>query len=466
METSKFGFIGTFKDSRLNKVGNEILLSMVSHGSSVLNRCAGGFSKAIKYYRFVNNPRVSMTDISQSIYDLTKANCKDKEVVIIQDTTEFNFEKMRQNFSEDDEHLGPTGNNKDIGYFMHCSMVIDADSSFPLGFSDIHLWNRQFGKQDRFERKYKAQPLEQKESFRWFKAIDNSLSVCDQASLCWFVSDRESDIYDVLAKFPMDKAHMIIRIAQNRSIKQVPSRLFEYIKTIEPTGSFPLEVIDKKSAEKKKVNIQVRYGQVDVKVPESSTSKNATKSVLLSFVEAFSEDSSTPINWRLFTDAEVTSLDQALKIIDRYKQRWHIEVLFGILKTKGFDVEQSQLETGLALKKLTLMTLIVALEVNQLRIAYKNADLQLDAKVVFSKKEIAILGVLLGQYQGNTEKQRNPFKANTLAWAAWIIGRMGGWKGLVSQGPPGIISFTEGYKQFKNACQIAEFFSQKDVYKA
>lgn len=87
-----------------------------------------------------------MTDISQSIYDHTNENCKGKEVVIIQDNTEFNFEKMRQIFSDDDEHLGPTGNNKDIGYFMHCSMVIDADSSFPLGFSDIHLWNRQFGK--------------------------------------------------------------------------------------------------------------------------------------------------------------------------------------------------------------------------------------------------------------------------------------------------------------------------------
>lgn len=239
---------------------------------------------------------------------------------------------------------------------------------------------------DRFERKYKAQPLEQKESFRWFKAIDNNLSVCDQASLCWFVSDRASDIYDVLAKFPLDKAHMIIRVAQNRSIKQVPSRLFEHINTIEPKGSFPLEVIDKKSAEKKKVNIQVRFGKVDVKVPESSTSKNANKSVSLSFVEAFSEDSSTPINWRLFIDAEVTSLDQALRIINRYKQRWHIEVLFGILKTKGFDVEESQLATGSALKKLTLLILIAALEVNQLRIAYKNPDLPLNAGAVFSKK--------------------------------------------------------------------------------
>jgi len=112
------------------------------------------------------------------------------------------------------------------------------------------------------------------------------------------------------------------------------------------------------------------------------------------------------------------------------------------------------------------MTLIAALEVNQLRIAYKNPDLPLNGGTVFSKKEIAILGVLLGQYQGNTEKQRNPFKANTLAWAAWIIGRMGGWKGLVSQGPPGIISYTEGYNRFKEACQIAKLFSQKDVYKA
>jgi hypothetical protein len=162
----------------------------------------------------------------------------------------------------------------------------------------------------------------------------------------------------------------------------------------------------------------------------------------------------------------VQTVDQALKVIDRYKQRWHIEVLFGLLKTKGFELEESQLSSGESLKKLCLLTLISALEVNQLRMAYKNKDLKIEAKIIFKPQDLILLNLLLKQYQGRTIKQSNPFIPNSLAWAAWIIGRMGGWKGLESQGPPGIISFTEGYKKFKTISQAAEILMQKDVYKA
>jgi hypothetical protein len=31
--------------------------------------------------------------------------------------------------------------------------------------------------------------------------------------------------------------------------------------------------------------------------------------------------------------------------------------------------------------------------------------------------------------EGNAEKQTNPFEVKSLAWPAWIMGRLGGWKG-------------------------------------
>ncbi|TXD51390.1 MULTISPECIES: hypothetical protein [unclassified Polaribacter] len=46
--------------------------------------------------------------------------------------------------------------------------------------------------------------------------------------------------------------------------------------------------------------------------------------------------------------------------------------------------------------------------------------------------------------QGKTIKLQNHNNPKTTKWAAWIIGRIGGWKGYDSQGPPGVIILKKG----------------------
>jgi len=55
---------------------------------------------------------------------------------------------------------------------------------------------------------------------------------------------------------------------------------------------------------------------------------------------------------------------------------------------------------------------------------------------------------LCEKIQGNTEKQKNPFKSDSLAWAAWVIAKLGGWSGFQSQRPPGIITMKRGLEKF------------------
>ncbi|HEX2184661.1 MAG TPA: hypothetical protein VHN78_04045, partial [Chloroflexota bacterium] len=49
---------------------------------------------------------------------------------------------------------------------------------------------------------------------------------------------------------------------------------------------------------------------------------------------------------------------------------------------------------------------------------------------------------------GPTVKQRNPHAPGSLAWAAWIIARLGGWKGYARERPPGPITFLHGLHRF------------------
>jgi len=40
-----------------------------------------------------------------------------------------------------------------------------------------------------------------------------------------------------------------------------------------------------------------------------------------------------------------------------------------------------------------------------------------------------VLHALQAKLQGRTDKQRNPYRPGTLAWASWTIARLGGWTG-------------------------------------
>ena len=55
---------------------------------------------------------------------------------------------------------------------------------------------------------------------------------------------------------------------------------------------------------------------------------------------------------------------------------------------------------------------------------------------------------------------RNPHPPDSLAWAAWIIGRLGGWDGYPSSKPPGPITIKHGLEYFH---AVAVGWSLRDV---
>lgn len=58
-----------------------------------------------------------------------------------------------------------------------------------------------------------------------------------------------------------------------------------------------------------------------------------------------------PVRWRGLTTHPVMPLEQALQGIPWYSWRWQIEPLLAILKGDGFDIEATQLESGVAIQR-------------------------------------------------------------------------------------------------------------------
>ena len=219
----------------------------------------------------------------------------------------------------------------------------------------------------------------------------------------------------------------------------------------------------------RKALLNIRYAEVRIKKPVLlKTDSSLEDHLTLTVVEAKEDPSSfrsndTPVHWILFTTYAIDNFEQACRIIDWYTFRWQIEQFFRITKSKGIDLENSQLETGEGLKKLALLGFATSLRILQLTLA-RDGIVNDNVKKYFNLQEITVLNLINDQLKGTTKKQQNPFRSGTLAWAAWVISRLGGYSGYSSQSPPGPMTFIWGLNKF-NQIKIGYFLLQKDVYK-
>ena len=380
----------------------------------------------------------------------------DRHVLVINDTTEFNYQDHINFLNPADRDLGPTGNSIDIGFFLHAGLVVDAELDFSLGFSYLKLWNRSFEQQNKKKKREYRLPIEEKESYRWIECGLESKKNLPSASLITLVGDRESDIFEEFATVPDEKTHLLVRSCQDRSLYGESGKLYQTLADSKLAGTYSLEVKTNKKTgrEKRKTTMEVRFTKVKIKKPHYTINKNLPEYIEVYAVEAKEHPQHVPkgekaVHWRLLTTHCITTVEEALQVIRWYGMRWQIEMLFSAMKSKGLNIEASEVETGKGLKVLCLLALLAALKINQLRQA-RDDKTGIPANICFNKQEQKIIKQLIKKTEGKTEKQKCHYKEGTLAWAAWIIARLGGWKGYDSESKPGTKTMAIGLKRFES----------------
>lgn len=390
-------------------------------------------------------------DLIASFCERTARKVKGGHVLALQDTTEFNF-FWNKNRKRPDSGLGVCTNPHSLGFMLHPTLAIDADTSEVYGFSHIRVWHREADNGTKYERDYKRLPVTKKESNKWLESSIQSRLSLEKADMVTIVEDREGDIYKQFSDAPGGTVHLLVRNSQNRKLDN-GKRLHAHLKELPVQGSYEMDIVQSTPSgyQKRKARMQVRFDQVTLLKPGRLRDESPER-VSLSVVDVSEvnyPESSQQVNWKLLTTHPVNTVADALQIVRWYSQRWYIEQLFRLLKRKGFQLEHSELESGWAIRKLTIMAMQSALTILQLKLALQQNE-QLCAKQSFSSGQIKCLTLLNEKYQGTTEKQRNPYSPETLAWAAWIIARIGGWKAYQSQRPPGLITLKEGLNRFED----------------
>jgi hypothetical protein len=440
---------GFVPDKRLRARLEKTMSNLIHKGTSVVNKLVDSHTEKIGIYRMLSNDRFDYSDLLNASHKKCAASIDVKHVLAIQDTTEFNYQGIKKKIGKEDVEIGPTGINTIAGYFCHPVLVMNPSSNCIYGMSSTIFYNRVWDKKNKNERKYAQQPIEEKESYRWIKAGEETKNNIDSSVDITLIGDRESDIFEEFCIVPDNRLNLLVRSRCDRNLANGGGKLYATLESQPVSSSYEIQLASNKKRAARKAKIEIKYCQVSIAAP--SNYKGETKEVTLWAIEARESEETKPnddegILWRLLTTHEIKSAEQAIECVGWYKKRWFIEELFRVIKTKGFQIESSQLASGLKLKKLLAMTLEAALHVMKLKLALTQNECL--ASTVFSEEEQEFIEVLQTKVEGATLKQKNPYPKKTLAWAAWTIARVAGWTGYSSHGPPGYITIKEGYDRF------------------
>lgn len=397
-------------DKRLLKRGNKIYQDIFRHSVHSIRQFCSTSADARATYRFLQNDRVSENDIIANLKHNCISSCKGQYVVCIQDTTDINLSAHSRRIYRDG-FIGTTNakNTKDLGFLIHPSLVLDAQTGVPYGYSAVKIWNRPLEFKNKHEREYKKLPIEEKESYKWIEVsreTKESLQEAVQGIL--IVQDREGDIYEQFAVIPNEKTDLLVRAASNRTLSNT-TKLFSCLDNQPSQGEYEVLVGGSTRLKRKKrtAKLEVRFKQVEIKRTVGAN-KNTPRTIKLHLVEAkeVGYNGKDKICWRLLTSLCVDCIQTAMSCIEWYSWRWTIEEVFKILKKEGFDIEASELEYASSIRKLSLMIMEVILKLFLMRLAYEEPELTLEAEACFSKEEQECLSYQIQRLEGKTEKQK------------------------------------------------------------
>jgi hypothetical protein len=446
-------FAGAFGDKRLELRGERILEAMKQHETAILNQCCSTHAEKAGAYRFFANEAVTKDEVMSAGTQQCAQAVAARHVLAIQDTTSIDVTAHAGLFDPNDVCLGPIEHSKHLGFFVHPVLAVDAEHAFPLGLGAVTMWSRSRNQPSKTDRKYQHVPFEEKESARWVTSIQASASAFASAEHVTVVADRESDIYEFLATVPDVQTDVLIRACQDRCVDEADaiSHLFASLASSPITSTHELDVARTPTRQARTAMMEVRVRQVSIRRP-ARAARTLPETVSVWAVDTRERPETAPpgekpLQWRLLTTHPIHQATDAHQVIRWYQLRWLIEEVFRLLKTQGFNVEASQLGDGKALWTLVMFAILAALPVLQLTLE-RDGAYGIAADIVFSSDELRYQEELVPSLEGKTVRQQNPFPVRTLAWSAWIIGRLGGWNGYRSQSPPGYITMKRGMERF------------------
>jgi hypothetical protein len=393
-----------------------------------VRRLGGNRAGEIRITRFLRNPVVTAGEMLSEAAARTSQRCQGRDILVIQDTTV----------------VRSSGGGGD---YLHAVIALDEADGAMLGVVDGRFLHRTSGR--KAERR--ELPIEEKESFRWLEGAEQAASVCAGAGRITVIADREGDIYEAFALRP-EGTDLLIRAAQDRSLDD-GGKLFAALDALPQAGQANLDLPARPGQRARTARLGLRFATMTLARPNRRFGAGLPDAVEMRLIDVCEIDPPAgvpPVHWRLLTTRPVCDAAQAWAVVDLYRRRWAIEQLFRTLKTQGFDIEGIRIQESEPRDKLVTAAFIAAVAVQQLVHGRDGGQRPLRLSTdVFDADDALLLEAYCAKLEGKTERQKNPHPKGSLAYAAWVCARLGGWTGYY--GKPGPVVMLNGWLEIQAA---------------
>jgi hypothetical protein len=429
--------IGKFGDTRLAKTGALFFKRLSEKLTICIKSLGGNRATEVAFNRFLGNENVDPNLISDELSKKTNESCMGKShVLCLQDTVQLTYptQKFKKN------NFGPTGDANTKGLFVHPGIIVDASNRDVIGTSGIITWCRDEQSPNQTK---KSRPIEEKESIRWIDTAISAKQNITNAEMITVIGDRESDIFEVFERVPDKNTHLIVRASHDRNL-DTDEKISELLENTIIIGTHKIDLRAITGKRKARVaTLAIKYTPISLRNGEEPLNIFCVSAMEISAVP----HGETPISWVLLTTHLVDSLKSATQILIWYTWRWIIEQIFRTMKNKGLKIEDSQIADPKKLQILSILSVATAIKVMSL---VESRDGKNNRRAdIFTKEELILLLLVCKKLEGKTEKQKNPYTKNSMAWSSWIIARLGGWNGYRSESPPGPIIMLRGLQKFE-----------------
>ena len=400
--------------------------------ASIPAACSGA-AETKAAYRLLSHDAVGWSDILAPHLRRSLQRMGSEPVVLcLQDTTELDFNARAI------EGLGPLSYEAQRGMYLHATYAV-SPQRVPLGVLDAWMWARETKHTDGT----RGGLLE---SVRWVEGYER---LAEQAGglpatrlVC--VGDRESDLLALLVKArDLDHAADYLLRCQHNRVLPEGGKLWDEVMGSTPLGRIRFEMPAGRGRKARAVEQELRAQRV--RLADRQGGHVEVTCLIASEVNA--PAGAKPVTWRLLTNRDAATLAEAVELVNWYRTRWEVELLFLTLK-EGCRVEALQLSTVERIERALAVYLVVAWRIGLLmRLGRTCPDWE--AERLLTREEWQAAWIVA--------RKRPPDKMPTLRKALHMIAALGGFLGRKGDGEPGVKSLWIGLQRLASCIEGMRF---------
>ena len=430
-------------DTRLNRRCQVLAGVLEQQPTMPLNQACEDWADTKAAYRFMDNPKVSPEGLLAPHCHRTVERLTAHAVVLaVQDTTFLNYTAHPQT-----DGLGEIGKKvqHQRGFGLHTTLAL-TPQGLPLGLLTQAFFTRPIGEAPHTPNELRKLPIEEKESYRWLEAFEQTIALTPDRVQMVTVCDREADIYEMFVLADNRQASLVVRASADRGlVENKVQHLWAKVERQRRVGQLTVEITGNHDRPARQATVSIRFCPVTLKPPTRPAPLKLPPVTLTAILVREVHPPTTidePIEWLVLTNTAVSTFDDAVCVVGWYCCRWQIEVYHKVLKS-GCQVEDSRLQTAGRLQNYIALMSVIAWRLHWLTYINRTNPNQ-PCTVVLTTPEWQALYLRI--HKTSVFPKKLPTVHQVIRWMA----QLGGFLGRKSDGEPGITVIWRGWQRLQD----------------